>query len=235
MGALIISRYDRHPIGWLLGLVGLAGAFSHAHGGLRVLGPGVGRPRRGRPRRGQRPGSPHWPVVSSAIAGLALMFLLAPDGHFYSRRWRYVGLADRIGEALCFLAVLSMDPTTFELVTQSDEIGIVRGVMLTDGIRPDQRRPGRVGRLRAGTTAEQRGRAASAAPADRALGGTDRARHRLAVRGPVFIGDAQAWLASTPLFVSYFLMPILFATAVLRYRLYDLDLIINRTRRRGRR
>ena len=32
-----------------------------------------------------------------------------------------------------------------------------------------------------------------------------------------------------PLFVAFFLMPILFAVAVLRYRLYDLEVIINRT------
>ena len=28
MGALIISRYDRHPIGWLLSLVGIVSAIS---------------------------------------------------------------------------------------------------------------------------------------------------------------------------------------------------------------
>ena len=42
-------------------------------------------------------------------------------------------------------------------------------------------------------------------------------------------GGEQSWLAGLPLFIAYFLLPIAFATAVLRYRLYELDVIINRT------
>ena len=42
-------------------------------------------------------------------------------------------------------------------------------------------------------------------------------------------GGRQTWASSMPLFVSYFCMPILFAVAVLRFRLYDIEVILNRT------
>jgi signal transduction histidine kinase len=42
-------------------------------------------------------------------------------------------------------------------------------------------------------------------------------------------GGEQTFMASTPLFLSYFLLPICTAVAVLRHRLFDIDLIINRT------
>ena len=69
MGALIISRYDRHPIGWLLSLVGFASALLHPHGGLRVLGAGGGRPRRRRASAASPPGSPRCSAASSRSPG----------------------------------------------------------------------------------------------------------------------------------------------------------------------
>ncbi len=227
MGALIISRYDRHPIGWLLALVGVASAFSllteaYAYWVQESDGPGPPG----------LAGTAAWLSALTggqlAIAGLALMFLLAPDGHLYSRRWRYVAWVVGIGEALCFLAVLSMDPTTFELVTQSDDVGLVRGLMLTFGFIAIS-----IGLVASVVSVLKRLRQSS---------GEQRQQLRLIALSVVLIAGAivflfvaelfvkeQTWLSSTPLFVAYFLLPILFATAVLRYRLYDLDLIINRT------
>ena len=111
-------------------------------------------------RSATAPGRPASPASSAwlaaliggqlAIAGLALMFLLAPDGHLVSRRWRYVACgASAIGEAL-LLPRRSCPWTrpTFDLVTQSDDVGPVRGLMLTVGFIADQRRSGRLGRLR---------------------------------------------------------------------------------------
>ncbi len=87
MGALIVSRDDRHPIGWLLSLVGVHQRRSpcvteaYAHLGHRA---------RAGPGSRSLGGVAGW--LSSllggqlAIAGLALMFLLAPDGQLLSPR-----------------------------------------------------------------------------------------------------------------------------------------------------
>ena len=66
-----------------------------------------------------------------AIAGLALMFLLAPDGHFLSRRWRYVAWGIGLGVAGTTAALLSLDPTTFDLA--EEDVGPVRGSLFTVG------------------------------------------------------------------------------------------------------
>jgi signal transduction histidine kinase len=47
--------------------------------------------------------------------------------------------------------------------------------------------------------------------------------------GQAVNGGQQTWYSGVPLFVAFFVMPILFAVSVLRYRLYDLDVIINQT------
>lgn len=228
MGALIISRYDRHPIGWLLSLVGLAGGISilteaYAFWVQQADGPGpqsVG-------------GVAAW--VSAMLGGqfeiavLALMFLLAPDGHLPARGWRYVGWLIGLGAVLCVVAIATTDPTTYQLVTRPETMGPVRAAMLSIGFLL----------ISGGIVAS----VVAMLVRLRRSEGEQRQQLRLiaiaatlAAAGIVWMilvqalnGGDQTWLAAVPLFVAYFLMPILFATAVLRYRLYDLDLIINRT------
>jgi len=126
MGALIISRYERHPIGWLLCIQGVVGAASilletYAFWGQEADGPG-----------------PDSLAAVSAwlatllggqliIGGLALMFLLAPDGHLLSPRWRYAVWLTGVGVALCLLAIVTVDPTEFVLVDSEEGLGATRG------------------------------------------------------------------------------------------------------------
>jgi hypothetical protein len=228
MGALIISRYERHPIGWLMGLVGVFSSVSllaetYAYWVQESDGPGPDA-------LGGVAAWASWLVGGQlAIAGIALMFLLAPDGHLLSPRWRYAAWVTAGGAALCLVAVATMDPTTFRLQTQEDVIDPVRGAMLTLGFTTIS--GGLVASLVSMLLRLRRSR------------GEQRQQVRLIAlsAGLVAVGIAflfvvqagnggrQTWLAGLPLFVSYFLMPILFAVAVLRYRLYDLDVVINRT------
>src|SRR4029079_19159159 len=105
MGALIVARYPRHPIGWLLSAVGTMGAVSlvteaYAYWVQESDGPGSA----------SLGGVAAW--VSTlfggriSVAAIALMSLLAPDGHLLSRRWRYAAWVTDFGALLCMVAVL---------------------------------------------------------------------------------------------------------------------------------
>ena len=70
-----------------------------------------------------------------AIGGLALMFLLAPDGHLLSRRWRYALAAVPPGAARAArVALLTGDPTDVR-PRRTPTSGPVRGAMFTARLR----------------------------------------------------------------------------------------------------
>jgi signal transduction histidine kinase len=228
MGALIIARYERHPIGWLLAIVGITSAVSllteaYAYWVQESGGPGSS----------SLGGVAAW--ISSllggqlSIAGLALMFLLAPNGHLLSHRWRYAVWVVGLGAALCFVATVTMDPTAFRLQIESEVYGPARSAMLSIGF-----------------LAISGGLVASVVSMVRRLRRSRGERRQqvalialsaaLIAAGIVCLfvvqalnGGQQTWLAGLPLFVAYFLLPILLAVAVLRYRLYDVEVIIDRT------
>ncbi len=228
MGALVVSRYPRHRIGWLLVVVGVAGAVS-------LLGEGYAF----WVQESDGPGSDEVASIAAWIATLlggqleiallALMFLLAPEGRLLSRRWRYAGWTIVAGALLCLLAIASMDPTDFVLVTSEDRLGAPRTVMLSVGFLAIS-----LGMVAALVSMVLR--------LHRSVG-DQRQQLRLialsaalAVAGLVNMtvvqvvnGGGQTWASALPLFIAFFLLPILFAVAVLRHRLYELDVIINRT------
>ena len=228
MGAIVVSRYERHVIGWLLTLIGTTTAISLVTEAWAVWvidedGPGT------RAVAG-------WAAWVStllggqlAIAGLALLFLLAPDGRLLSRRWRYAVVVLALGELSCVTALLTIDPTTFQVSTTSDAVGALQsvlfsvGFLLITGVLIAALVSMLVRLHRSRGEARQQVRLIALAAAGMCVG--------LAVLAVVqgVNGGRQTWAASLPLFVSYLLLPILLAVAVLRYRLYDIEVIINRT------
>ena len=123
MGALIVSRYPRHRVGWLLSAVGTGASISltmeaysiwvldHDGPGTQTVGEVTG-----------------W--LSLFVGGayaptlLTIMFLIAPDGALLSRRWRCAAAVSMTGLA-CFLSGLLILPglSAGDMVLDEGETG----------------------------------------------------------------------------------------------------------------
>jgi hypothetical protein len=227
MGALIVSRAARSIIGWVLCVVGSSSAVSlvaeiYAVWVIDHDGPGsdfVGH-------------LASWVSAAlgapMALAGLSLMFLLAPDGRLPSRRWRHIARAPVVGLAF-WEAGLLITPPSHVLVgdngaNESPLAGLLSGVGLLVII---------IGLIGAVVSLVLRLRRADGESRQQ-LRWIATAAAGLPVGVIVLLvvqlsnGGRQTLLASTPLFLAFFLMPIFIGISVLRYRLYDIDLILNR-------
>jgi signal transduction histidine kinase len=225
MGALIVARSARHPIGWLLCLTGFLASISlltEAYGVWVNTADGPGSRSLG--------GVAGWIAAllggQLSLAALAILFLIAPDGHLLSRRWRAAAVVTLVGLGSYTGSLLTLSPTEYDIDTQG--FGPV-GSLLSLTALP---------LIAAGLVAAM----VSMVLRLRRSRGVQRQQLRLIALSVVFValsflfllvvqlfnGGQQTWISSLPLFFSYFCLPLLFAVAVLRYRLFDLDVIINR-------
>ena len=69
-----------------------------------------------------------------ALSGLAVMFLLAPDGHFLSRRWRYVGAAAVLGLLLFVAGLASQAPADVAGRANRENVGAVAVIFSSVGV-----------------------------------------------------------------------------------------------------
>jgi len=227
MGALVVSRYPRHPIGWLLSVIGVTTSVSLLAESYSIWvidegGPGPGW-------AGDLAG---WLAAvlggPVALSGLAVMFLLAPDGHFLSRRWRYLGAAAVLGLLLFVAGLASQAPSDVAGRGAPENVGAVASTLITVGvvaiaIAVLSSVGCMVVRLRrAEGEARQQLRWFVVAATTLAAGLVT------LVVGQAVTGGEQTWATAVPLQVSFFLLPVFLAVAILRYRLYDVDVIINR-------
>jgi hypothetical protein len=226
VGALIASRRARNPIGWIL----LGSAMSYAVGGLTEV------------PAGSLPGVPQalqdwlgtwvWGVGVS-LAGTFLL-LLFPGGELPSRRWRPVAWAAGVG-LVAFVLGQAFAPELAESHTRNPVgIGGVVGQvfeLLQEGII-----------LVVGATL-----ASIASLVMRFRRAADEERHQLkwltyaaglvalASVGASLVNvfsepsDASDNIQNTLVTGALACVPIAIGIAILRYRLYDIDRIINRT------
>ncbi len=226
MGAVILSRYERHAVGVLLSLIGVLSSFS-----LMAEAYHVWVIDHGGPGPSDLASVAGWVSVllggQLAFALLAFLFLLAPDGHFLSRRWRWAAGVIAVGLLLCSGVLASIDPTDIDL--REIDVGGVRGpvysigfFMICGGLLSSLVSMGI--RWRRGRGEERRQLLVIAiAVAALVIGLTN----LLVVQA--FNGGEQSWAAALPLLLAYMLLPVLFALAALRYRLYDIEVVVNRT------
>ncbi|MDQ3610143.1 MAG: hypothetical protein M4D85_00810 [Actinomycetota bacterium] len=121
VGALIASRHPRNPVGWLFAAIGLLSAateLAYAYARHEVEEAG-----------GLSPAATAAAWVSDwlgnpGFVALVLLLLLFPDGHFRTRRWRFVGTA-AVLLAVTWAAALALEPRPLlDLPTVSNPLGV---------------------------------------------------------------------------------------------------------------
>ncbi|MCY4728538.1 hypothetical protein NYO98_19815 [Nocardioides sp. STR2] len=224
MGALIVRRHPAHPIGWLLCVASLLSLTLAADAyGIWALGSGApGRDASGHLALWAAP-LLGWP----AFAALVLVFLLAPDGRLPSPRWRWAVWVTGAGVTLHTLGTLTTPPGDF-VYGQRDSTRAVTAPLLTLGwmlvaVGLIASTVSLVLRLRRSRDDVRRQLLWIASAAMLlALGvGTILAVPRLT-------GVEGTWAAALPLRVAQVAVPLCVAVAVLRHRLLEIDLIVNR-------
>ncbi len=224
MGALIVSRYPRQPLGWLLCAASLLSVTLAADAySIWVL-------------EGDGPGSPYWAHVAAwaspllgwpAFTALIMVFLISPDGHLASPRWRWAVWVTVVGLGLHTLGTLTIRPG--ESVYGEDYgYRAISGPLLTIGSLL----------VAAGLIAS------AVSMALRLRRATDDERRQLlwiassavflafgvvvVLLVPLIQGQEGTWLAGLPLRLAQLAVPLCVAVAVLRHRLLQIDLIVNR-------
>ena len=224
MGALIVSRYPKHMLGWLLSAASLLSVTLAADAySLWVL-------------EGGGPGSSYGAHVVSwaspllgwpAFTALVMVFLISPTGHLASPRWRWAVWATLAGLGLRSLGQLTMRPGDFVFADQYDGLS-VSTVLLTMGYLLVAAgliasAVSLVLRLRNARDDERRQLLWIASSAVFLAIGVV-----VILAVPRTLGEEGTWLAGLPLRLAQLSVPLCVAVAVLRHRLLEIDLIVNR-------
>jgi len=224
MGALIVSRYPKHMLGWLLSVASLLSVTLAVDAyTLWVL-------------EGDGPGSSHWAHVIAwaspllgwpAFTALIMIFLFSPTGHLASPGWRWALWATLAGLALRTLGQLTMRPGDFVYAEQYEGFGLST-VLLTMGYLLVAAgliasAVSLVLRLRRARDDERRQLLWISSSAVFLASGVV-----VVLAVPRIQGETGTWLAGLPLRIALLAVPLCVAVAVLRHRLLQIDLIVNR-------
>lgn len=234
LGALVLSRHPRHPIGWLLAGLGLINSIEVLNVGYlaylsRALPGGVS----------SVPDfalwSLFWVHVPRLLVPLTLLLLLFPDGELLSRRWRAILWAAALGLVISIVSfAFTTEPSERIGVAITNPFGVESQLMTAaQAVGSLLAFVGLIGALAAVTVRFRRSR------------GVERQQMKwityamvilvgaLILAGGLAVASPEGTLPLA-LFAAFQLLaaisiPVAASVAILRYRLYDIDLIINRS------
>ena len=230
VGALVGSRLDRNPIGWLFCAEGLAlsiAGTSESYAAQALEAPGS------LPPGNVAAWVSNWSGGALLIAPLVFVFLLFPEGRLSSRRWRLVAwlAATALGVSVLISAFGPGPLSNRESVTNPfgiEALGPISGLLFQSSfflllvtlIASAICMVSRLRRARGKERQQLKWLASSAA-----------------LLGVAFVVGPITWsIPSVPellwplmFLVALSSLPVSAGIAILRHRLYDIDLIINRT------
>ncbi|OHV35251.1 MULTISPECIES: sensor histidine kinase [Pseudofrankia] len=221
-GALVAVRHPRHPIGWLLCACGAQSALTELAQGYGLRAAALGWP--GGPAAEWFNATTSWTLGSLILTSI---FLLFPDGRLPGRHWRWALWANGLGGAL---AVPGWG------FSHLSDAGFVSGhnPLATDAIPTNVVFAASAALVIGGLVAS----VAALGVRLRAARGALRQQlkwftYAAAVAGvllPASLVLWNAWPGARVLSaVAVTVLPIGACVAILRYRLYDIDVVINRT------
>jgi hypothetical protein len=239
IGAIVASRLPRHPIGWICCAIGFTGAVEHFSGEYAVYAM-LARPEAlvgGKAMLWIQ--NWFWILIFGLIVFLLLLF---PNGRLPSNRWRpFAWLSAAVTLLGATLAAISPD-VGLDVLGSSDNRHIYTSLPNPLGIEglPNLFRPVQMLVLALGPVA-----AASVVVGRRKARGVERQQIKwLLYAGAIFfvgiflkntifslLGGVPwgMWVGNLLVAVGGLGGPIAIGIAILRYRLYEIDLIINRT------
>jgi signal transduction histidine kinase len=228
VGGLVASRRPHNPVGWFI--AGHAFCFSLAEFARQYAVYGLLTEPGALPLAGAVASMAYWAWYPGLILGLALLPLYFPDGRLFSRRWRPVAWFTFFVIAVV-TGLNAVAPGDTETPGIPNPLGI-------GGLRPF------VGTIDAVTMALLLGVGLAAAASMVARMGRSRGEERQQIKWVVYAVVLNVFAFPVANLFLHPLSPVLSAVlhpinlgilwvaiafAVLKYRLYDIDLIINRT------
>src|SRR3954449_4976292 len=223
MGALIVSRYPKHPIGWLLVVTGST-SIAVAGEAYEFWPPF---------------GSGHTAVTAAHVVGwvsalfgsplgitcLIVIFLIAPDGRLHSRIARLIVLTGLTGFLLYIAGVLSLTPTGYDV----DDLGPASNGFTSVAVWFTTASLAASGIAIFARTVRARGETRRQLLWMTAPAVILSATYSWLLLTQQFDFDTQSKFSATLLYIAFISVPICTGVAVLHHRLFEIDLIVNRT------